>query len=167
MKKDAEKLGKAGSRKQAAAMMAHLGVSVEMLKAAKNAGCPGIDDHDRYDCDLVWAWLERPENQGLMSSPTVRKAHAEARHEELKVERIEHRVQVEKGKWLLRAEVVRRNSLLVADVQKVFRAKVENEFPMLMDGKSIEERRKICKDVVDQVYLMMQPLVKDWCSPEC
>jgi hypothetical protein len=162
----AEKIGKAGSLKQAVAMMAAAGVtiSLEILKAAKNAGCPGFDDHHRVDCDLVREWLEDARNSQLMDSPTARKAMAEARHEELKVERIEYRNGVEQGKYSEKRNIADRLLRLAADQVTNLRQKLENEYPATVFGKSVEEIREEGRKLVDLLHGQMQLLVREWCE---
>src|SRR5881227_752882 len=87
--------GKAGSVKQAAAM---LNLPAEVLKAAKNAGCPGFYDHHRVDCGTVKEWLARPENRHFVdASPTIRRAVAEANIAETKDAQARFEFEKERG----------------------------------------------------------------------
>src|SRR5678815_1379001 len=83
---------RAGSMKQAAAM---LGVSLEALRAAKNAGCPGFDDHHRVDLDAVRSWLERNKKEiplcKTCKRPMISKDAAELRNVLLQGDGLEHK----------------------------------------------------------------------------
>lgn len=165
---EAPKIGRAGSAKQAVAMMLAAGmqVSIEILKSAKNAGCPGFDDHHRVDCDLVREWLADARNQQALNSPVARKANAEARHEELKVERIEYRNGVEQGRYIEKQKISERLLKLGSDQARVLRQKLENEFPAVLAGRAIEEIREEGRKLVDLLCGMMQELVTEWSSSD-
>jgi predicted protein tyrosine phosphatase len=154
-----EKKQRAGSLKQAAAMM---GLPIELLKAAKNAGAVGIDDHGRVDCEALREWMEDPNNAARLNSPVTRKDLAIARHEEIKVERAEWRFEAERGLWVERKAVAARLMRLATEHAAILRSKLECEFPALLEGKSLEERRVLCVQVVDQLHEMMQGLVQEW-----
>lgn len=139
-------------------------ISIEILKMAKNAGCPGFDDHHRVDCDQVIAWIEDPNNQAVLNSPVARKAHAEARHEELKVERIEFRNGIERGRYYEKQEIAGRLLKLAADQTTILRQKIENEFPALVHGKALEEIREEGRRLVDSLHAQMQLLVAEWAN---
>ena len=150
--------------KQAAPMLAAAGVpiSVELLKVAKHAGAPGFDASGRVDCDQVAVWLRDPRNDQLLNSPTARKAIAEARHEEAKLERTEFRNGIEQGRYLEKRLIADRLLKLSADQVTVLRQKVENEFPPMLVGKGLEEIRTECRALVDRLHALMELLVKDW-----
>jgi hypothetical protein len=146
-----KKLGKAGSMKQAAAMM---GVTVAVLRAAKNSGSPGFDDHHRVDCEAVEAWLA--END-ISAAAAGGKDAEQSKLLKLRAERIQFELDRDRGKFFPRDELLPVCEAVCQGARQVW-AQIPTLAPQLV-GRPVDVIQKMLTTAVDNGMAEMVKLL--------
>lgn len=136
--------------KQAAAM---LGVKVAVLKAAKNSGCPGFDDHHRVDCAAVEKWLE--END--VSAHGGDKDGEQTKLLRLRAERIQFELDRDRAKFFDRGEVLGVFAGCCQRARQIL-GQIPSLAPQLV-GRPVDVVQKMLSTAADNVMTEMQKLL--------
>ena len=113
---------------------------------------------------VVAAWRAFIKAHGLKGSDSPGMQALKERRLIAQCETIEHRLAVEKGKYLLADETEQALALYSAEQRGILRQKLENELPSELVGLDQIAIRAKMKSVVDAICAVMMPLVEKTCK---